>query len=99
LAESLTGGMLSSQLVDFPGSSSYLRECVVAYTEAAKRSLLGVSARTLEKHGAVSIETAREMARGARAIQDSEFALSTTGVAGPQGGSEVLPVGTVCLAL
>lgn len=99
VAESLTGGMLSSSLVDYPGSSTYLQHGLVAYSEAAKQALLGVSAETLESFGAVSLETAREMALGARRLHDCDLALATTGVAGPQGGSETLPVGTVCLAL
>lgn len=99
LAESCTGGMLSSQLVDFPGSSAYLQQGVVAYADAAKTTLLNVPADCLARYGAVSPETAIAMAQGARACLDSDFALSITGIAGPDGGSEEKPVGTVAIAL
>ena len=99
LAESCTGGLLSSQLVEFPGSSNYLLQSLVTYSNAAKQKVLGVKESTLENHGAVSLETAREMATGARALLDSDFALATTGIAGPDGGSEEKPVGTVVIAL
>ncbi len=99
LAESCTGGMLSSQLVDFPGSSAYLQHCVVSYADAAKISLLGVEASVLARHGAVSAETAIAMAQGARSKLDSDYALAITGIAGPDGGSTEKPVGTVAIAL
>lgn len=99
IAESLTGGMLASALVDYPGSSTYLEHAIVAYSAAAKQSLLGVSAATLAEFGAVSLETAREMAQGARRLNDCDHALATTGIAGPQGATENLPVGTVCIGL
>ena len=99
LAESCTGGLLSSQLVEFPGSSNYLLQSLVTYSNAAKQKVLGVKESTLENHGAVSLETAREMATGARALLNSDFALATTGIAGPDGGSEEKPVGTVVIAL
>src|SRR5690606_21712563 len=72
---------------------------LVTYAVEAKRELLGVPADVLERFGAVSIETAHAMARGARRWQDCDYALATTGVAGPQGSTEVRPVGTVCIAL
>lgn len=99
LAESCTGGMLASQLVEFPGSSAYLLHGVVSYSNAAKERLLQVPHETLQQHGAVSAETALAMARGARAVLDSDHALAITGVAGPDGGSEEKPVGTVAIAL
>lgn len=99
LAESCTGGMLSSQLVDFPGSSAYLQHCVVSYADAAKITLLDVNASTLSQHGAVSAETAIAMAQGARAKLNSDYALAITGIAGPEGGSDEKPVGTVAIAL
>ncbi len=99
IAESCTGGMLSSQLVDFSGSSNYLVHSTVSYSNAAKVKLLGVSEQTIEVHGAVSIETAEQMAEGARAILDSDYALATSGVAGPDGGTDDKPVGTVTIAL
>ncbi|HWK53818.1 MAG TPA: CinA family nicotinamide mononucleotide deamidase-related protein [Hyphomicrobiales bacterium] len=99
LAESCTGGLLASQLVEFPGSSAYLLHGVVSYSNAAKEQLLRVPHAVLERYGAVSAETALAMARGARAVLDSDYALSITGVAGPDGGSEDKPVGTVAIAL
>lgn len=99
LAESCTGGMLASQLVEHPGSSDYLLHGVTSYSNAAKEAILGVPASVLASHGAVSIETAETMATGARRLLDSDFALAITGVAGPEGGSEDKPVGTVVLAL
>jgi nicotinamide-nucleotide amidase len=99
LAESCTGGMLSSLLVEHAGSSAYLQHAVVSYSNAAKEKFLKVSSATLDAHGAVSAETALEMALGARNALDSDFALSITGVAGPDGGSDDKPVGTVAIAL
>jgi nicotinamide-nucleotide amidase len=99
IAESCTGGMLTSQLVGFPGSSDYLLQGLVTYANDAKEKVLGVSHATLEEHGAVSLETAVEMATGARVALDCDFALSTTGIAGPDGGSKEKPVGMVVIAL
>lgn len=99
LAESCTGGLIGHRITDVPGSSAYLRLGVVAYANEAKRDLLGVSGETLRRFGAVSEETAMEMARGARAAGNASIGLSTTGVAGPGGGSPEKPVGTVCVAI
>lgn len=99
LAESCTGGMLTSQLVAFPGSSSYLHQGLVTYSNESKVRILGVQPSTLDDHGAVSIATVEEMAMGARAILDSDYALATSGIAGPDGGTEEKPVGTVAIAL
>jgi len=99
LAESCSGGMLSSQLVDFAGSSAYLQHSVVSYSNAAKEHLLGVDAALLAQFGAVSAETAIAMAIGARTRLDSDYALAITGIAGPDGGSNDKPVGTVAIAL
>ncbi len=99
LAESCTGGMLASQLIDFAGSSKYLKHSVVSYCNEAKVQLLGISEATLETHGAVSIPTVEAMAEGARQVLDSDFAIATSGVAGPDGGSDVKPVGTITIAL
>lgn len=99
IAESCTGGMLTSQLVEFAGSSNYLQQGLVTYSNQAKRDILGVPAETLEQHGAVSLETAMAMAGKVRALADSDYGLATTGIAGPDGGTEEKPVGTVCIAL
>lgn len=99
LAESCSGGLLSSQLVDFAGSSDYLLHGVVSYSNQAKAQLLGVPAGMLEQYGAVSMPTAQAMASGARRLLDSDYALAITGIAGPDGGSAEKPVGTVAFAL
>ena len=99
VAESCTGGMLSSQLVDCPGASAALLEGYVTYTCAAKRRLLGVPQEILDGPGAVSEPCARAMAEGARQISGADYALSVTGVAGPDGGREQTPVGTVFIGL
>jgi nicotinamide-nucleotide amidase len=99
LAESCTGGMLSNLLVEHAGSSAYLQHAVVSYSNTAKEKFLNVSAATLAAHGPVSVETALQMAMGARAALDSDFALAVTGIAGPDGGSDDKPVGTVVIAL
>jgi nicotinamide-nucleotide amidase len=99
LAESCTGGLLGHRITSVPGSSEYFLGGIVAYSNDAKRSLLGVSAVTLANHGAVSVETAREMAGGAVRAFGSDIGIAITGVAGPSGGSPQKPVGTVCIAL
>ncbi|MBU2423596.1 MAG: CinA family nicotinamide mononucleotide deamidase-related protein [Gammaproteobacteria bacterium] len=99
VAESCTGGMITSQLVDFPGSSSYLQHGLVTYSNESKVRVLGVNPSTLDDHGAVSIATVEEMAKGARQILDSDYALATSGIAGPDGGTDEKPVGTVAIAL
>ncbi|MCI7530155.1 MAG: CinA family protein [Eubacteriales bacterium] len=95
VAESLTGGMVAAEFVDVPGVSKVFIEGIVAYANEAKISRLGVKKETLEKFGAVSEETAREMAEGL-IKNDVNVSLSTTGIAGPSGGSAAKPVGTVC---
>ena len=95
VAESCTGGGLGQKITSVPGSSKYFRGGVIAYANELKRSLLGVSARTLARHGAVSAECAREMARGARRACGATLGLSITGIAGPAGGSDGKPVGLV----
>ncbi|MBR9728694.1 CinA family nicotinamide mononucleotide deamidase-related protein [Shewanella intestini] len=99
VAESCTGGMIASQLIDFPGSSGYLQHGLVTYSNESKVKLLGVKPQTLDDHGAVSIKTVEEMAEGVRTLLDSDYAIATSGIAGPDGGTETKPVGTVAIAL
>lgn len=99
VAESCTGGLIGHRLTDVPGSSAYFVGGVVAYTNTVKRSLLGVRKETLVAHGAVSVETAEEMARGVRRALGATVGLATTGIAGPDGGTPEKPVGTVCIAI
>ena len=98
-AESCTGGLLSSAFVDLPGSSAYFIEGDVTYANDAKMRRLGVRKETLDTVGPVSEECAREMAEGLRKAAGTTYALSTTGIAGPDGGTEETPVGTVYVAL
>lgn len=99
LAESCTGGAIAHRLTNVPGASAVLLAGLVTYSNAAKQRLLGVRPETLAVHGAVSAETAREMAEGARRVTEADFALAVTGIAGPSGGTPEKPVGTVFLAL
>ena len=99
IAESVTGGGVSDEIVAVPGASQAFLGSVVAYDNAVKRDVLGVSADTLSRVGAVSEDVAVEMARGVRAALHTDFSLSTTGIAGPDGGSEEKPVGLVWFAL
>lgn len=95
-AESCTGGMLASILTEKAGSSRWFEMGFVTYSNEAKQLLLEVSKTTLDQFGAVSIQTAKEMALGAQKKANADFALSITGIAGPDGGSNEKPVGTVC---
>ena len=97
-AESCTGGWAAQAVTAIAGSSDWFERGFVTYSNAAKQELLGVRRETLERHGAVSEETAREMAAGALARSRATLAVSITGVAGPGGGSAAKPVGTVCFA-
>jgi PncC family amidohydrolase len=99
LAESCTGGLISSHITDLPGSSGYFLGSAVTYSNISKNRVLGVSQDTLSKYGAVSEQTAIEMAEGAATVFISDFAASVTGIAGPDGGTDVKPVGTVCIGL
>jgi nicotinamide-nucleotide amidase len=99
VAESCTGGLVSAAFTDVPGSSDVLLEGCVVYTEAAKRRTLGVTEESLARHGAVSEVVARELAENVRRRTGATFGLSTTGVAGPSGGTAATPVGTVHLAV
>lgn len=98
-AESCTGGLFSKHMTDLPGSSAYFRGGVVSYATDLKHSILGVNSETLEKHGAVSEETAREMAEGCRKVCGSDLAIAITGVAGPDKDDRGNEVGTVYIAL
>ncbi len=99
VAESCTGGLITNRLTDVSGSSDYLERGLVTYSNAAKIGMLGVPASIIEKHGAVSEETARLMAEGVRKLAGTDLGLSSTGIAGPTGGTKEKPVGTVYLAL
>ena len=99
LAESCTGGLLGSMITDIPGASDYFNLGFITYSNAAKQDNLNVSSATMEKYGAVSSPTAMEMAVGAKERAESDFALAVTGIAGPTGGDENKPVGTVYIAL
>ncbi len=97
-AESCTGGMVAAALTDIAGASDVFDRGFVTYSNAAKIDMLGVSAATLQAHGAVSEQIAAEMAQGALAHSGADLAVSTTGIAGP-GGSEYKPEGRVCFGI
>lgn len=99
LAESCTGGKISSLMTDAPGASEFFMGCAVVYSNTSKERILGVSHGTIAAHGSVSAETAKEMATGARDVLGSDIAASVTGIAGPGGGSAEKPVGTVFIAV
>ena len=99
LAESCTGGCIAHRLTNVPGASAVLLGGLVTYSNATKQEFLGVRSETLQAHGAVSEQVAREMAEGARRKIAASYALGVTGIAGPGGGSESKPVGTVFIAL
>lgn len=98
MAESCTGGMVAQAITSVAGSSAWFDRGFVTYSNAAKIDMLGVSSETLERFGAVSNQTASEMALGALKNSASQIAGSITGIAGPDGGTEAKPVGTVCFA-
>ena len=95
VAESCTGGMVASTLINYPGISRVLLEGCVTYSNEAKMARLGVKKETLDKYGAVSAQTAEEMARGIASSLNTDIGISTTGIAGPDGGTEEKPVGLV----
>lgn len=97
-AESCTGGLLSARLVNVPGISDVYKFGMVTYSNKAKRRFLGVKKSTLQKYGAVSEKTAEEMAKGAALMSKADVAVSVTGIAGPDGGTEEKPVGLVYMA-
>lgn len=98
-AESCTGGKIASMLTSIPGSSAYYVGSVIAYENSIKKDLLGVSPEILEKYGAVSRECVVEMAEGARRLMATSYSIATSGIAGPDGGTEQKPVGTVWIAV
>lgn len=99
IAESCTGGLISSLLTDVPGASAYVDRALVAYAYDTHRTLLGVSRETLDAHGTVSEEAAREMAQAARDRADTTWGLAATGICGPGGGTPEKPVGTALTAV
>lgn len=99
LAESCTGGLLSHYITKVPGSSAYFSGTLVAYSNTIKEQLLGVNTKTLERYGAVSRETVREMASSITGRMNTDIGISVSGIAGPSGGTEEKPVGTVFLGL
>jgi nicotinamide-nucleotide amidase len=99
VAESCTGGLIASRLTDVPGSSAYFQLGVVAYSNRAKTDLLGVPAEVIDSNGAVSEPVARAMAEGARQRGAADIGIGVTGIAGPSGGTESKPVGTVAIAV
>lgn len=98
-AESCSGGLLAARLIDVPGISSVFREGFITYSNEAKQHTLGVSPQTLSEYGAVSEQTACEMAKGAARKADTPIGLSVTGIAGPDGGTQEKPVGLVYLGV
>jgi len=99
VAESCTGGLIADQLTDVPGSSDYFLFSGVTYANSAKEHILNVPAAILQEHGAVHAETARHMASGARQVAGADYAIATSGIAGPSGGTPEKPVGTLCVGL
>ena len=99
VAESCTGGLIADLVTDVPGSSDYFVLSAVTYANQAKIDILGVVSGILDRHGAVSEETAKEMARGVQRISGATYGLATSGIAGPGGATDDKPVGTVCIGL
>ena len=98
-AESCTAGLLAKTMTDIPGSSAYFKMRVITYSNETKTDILGVKTKTLLNHGAVSMETASEMALGLSKISKSEINVSITGIAGPDGGTPEKPVGTIFISI
>ena len=94
-AESCTGGLIAHKLTNIPGSSEYFKGGIVAYSNEVKVKVLGVKEETLKKYGAVSEQTAKEMANGVKNLLGVDIAIATTGIAGPGGGTAAKPVGLV----
>ena len=99
VAESCTGGTIASKFTAMAGASQYFMAGVVSYSNEAKRDILGVDMADIESYGAVSEQVARQMAEGVRRVAGADYAIATTGIAGPGGGSEAKPVGTVWMAV
>jgi len=99
LAESCTGGLIANRVTNVAGASAVFLGGLVTYSNQAKQDLLGVRPETLASHGAVSEETATEMAEAVRRALGADYALAVTGIAGPSGGTPTKPVGTVYIAL
>lgn len=99
VAESCTGGTIAAKFTAMAGASAYFLAGMVTYSNEAKHDILGVSTESLAQYGAVSEQVAREMAEGARRVAHADYAIATTGIAGPTGGSEAKPIGTVWMAL
>lgn len=98
-AESCTGGLIGHRLTEVPGSSEYFLGGIIAYSNEIKERVLGVKPETLERHGAVSAETASEMARGVRRVLGTDVAVSVTGIAGPGGATADKPIGLTYIAV
>lgn len=99
LAESCTGGLIADLLTNVPGSSAYFVFSAVTYSNQLKMKILDVTSRTLDRYGAVSEQTAKEMARGVQQVSGATYGLSVSGIAGPGGATDDKPVGTVCIGL
>jgi nicotinamide-nucleotide amidase len=99
IAESCTGGLICHNMTNIPGSSAFFEMGIISYSNTAKVQFLNVQKKTLEDHGAVSSQTAEEMAQKIRIKAGADIGLSTTGIAGPGGGTEEKPVGLVYIAL
>ena len=98
-AESCTGGLLTSRLTDVAGSSAYVKGSIVSYSNEIKERLVGVKSATLAEYGAVSQQTAKEMAEGVRSAIETDIGVGVTGIAGPDGGTPQKPVGLVYIAV
>jgi len=99
LAESCTGGLIGHRLTSIPGSSLYFERGIIVYSNKSKIEMLGVKKQTIDTYGSVSDETVREMAKGIKEIAKTDMGLAVTGIAGPSGGTEEKPVGTVFIGL
>lgn len=98
-AESCTGGLLAARIINVSGSSAIIEEAFITYSDDAKMKILGIDENTLKQYGVVSEECAREMARCLKNLTNCEMNVAITGMAGPTGGTEAVPVGTVCIGI